>query len=341
MAALLRVAGIAALLSVAAAEEHSSLRAAPSQRRKHHRHHKQHPAAPGVAQQHQQLEQPQLLAAGSESERFASIQTDLMEAWKERTHLEQLQQTIDSQKALLGQQKRLIAQRSEAVSEEERTQYSTVAHMVRDSKAMVSKIRQAAIKKIKDAMSNVMSIDEAASSDMEENKRRIEAAKAEIARANAADAKDQQIKQRSQKVLAAAVQEAKYFQSMLSKKKVEEGTNKTQVSTQKIQQQNEVSKEKAQKAELKDEEVSKEDPPGAEKDVSDQMDEGKAQKDGRTLPFLSSMAARWSSWHSVQGQKEEATQEKVQKEDAPDDAAHIKKEKESLLAVYQQAMHEE
>lgn len=316
MAPLLRVAGIAALVSVAAAEEHSSLRAAHGHRRKHH--HRLHPA-----EQHQQQEQLQ-----SESEQFAHIQKDLIEAWKERTHLEQLQHTIDTQKALLGQQKKLVSQNSEAVSDEERSQFQMVVHMVRSSKSMMTKIRQAAIKKVKDAMSSVMNIDEAAGKDIEENKRRIEAAKAEIDRANAATAKDQQIKQRSQKVLAAAVQEATYFQSMLSAKNrkassvtesaqkeevSQETSNKEQVVTEKTQQ-NEVSKEKV--------EASKEDVAGAEKEDSTEADKEELEEVDED-----------------KAQKEEASQEKARKEEASYDDVHIKKE--SLIAVYQQVMHDE
>jgi len=310
---------------VAAAEESSHLRAAPGHRRKHH--HRAQPAAAGV-EQHQQQEQPQ-----SESEQFAYIQKDLIEAWKERTHLEQLQHTIDTQKALLGQQKRLVSQSSEAVSDEERSQFQTVIHMVKSSKYMMTKIRRAAIKKVKDAMSSVMSIDENAGKDMEENRRRIEAANAEIARATAANAKDQQIKQRSQKVLAAAVQEAKYFQTMLSsakkskassvtesaqKEEVSQATNnEEQVATEKTQQ-NEVSKEKVV--------ASKEDAAGAEKDSKEDATEAEKEDEVEELD-------------EDKPQKEEASQEKAQKEELSEDDAHIKKE--SLIAVYQQVMHDE
>jgi hypothetical protein len=371
MAKLLRVAGIAALLSVAAAEEHSSLRVAHGHRRKHHRRH--HPAAAGV-EQHQQQEQPH-----SQSEQFASIQKDLILAWKERAHLEQLQHTIDTEKALLGQQKKLVSQNSESVTDEERGQFKMMVSMLKGSKSMMTKVRLAAIKKVKDAMSSVMSIDEAAGSDMEENKRRIEAAKAEIARATAANAKDQQIKQRTQKVLAAAVQEAKYFQTMLLKKKaavveerrdqvanrevhavlsVEPVAPEEALSVDSVQAVSET--ESAQKEEVTQEKSNKEQVVTERSSMAWQQNEEKSNKqqfvtektqqneessdkkaeaskeDSKDDHATEAKKDEWEQLDEERAKKQENSPDKVQQEEAPDEYAHIKKE--SILAAYQQAM---
>lgn len=282
MPAFLRVSGVAAvLLSVAVADKMASGEA--GHRRKHH-----HPALARVENKKQT----------SESDRFASIQQDLVEAWKERMHLEQLQHTIDSQKSLIGEQEKLVSSGSDAVSDDERDQLSMVSKMVKSSKSMMMKVRMASIKKIKSAMSAIMSIDDEAGKDIEKNKKRVEAAKAEIASATAASAKDEKIKQRSQKVLAAAVQEAKYFKNFVISGK---GANETANSVTKTAQkdevawlQEEVKEEKAQQGEASKKKAHKKEHKEADADADD--DWGKVDED--------------------KSQEKESSQEKLQKEDS-------------------------
>lgn len=240
MAAFLRVSRVvAAVLSMAAVAEKmemdSSQMESDAAPRKHHHQHKENPTEMDVA-------------ALRESSRFASIQQGLIEAWKERTHLEQLQHTIASQKTLLDQQKKLMQQGSDAVSDAEKGQLQTVRHLVKDSQSMMSKVRMSAIKKVKDAMSEVMNIDEEAGKDMERNRKLMEEAKATIARAAAANVRDEKIRARSQKVLAAAVQEGKYFKNFAIAKNKDKEASETENSLVETAQKEDASEKKADEA---------------------------------------------------------------------------------------------
>jgi len=103
--------------------------------------------------------------------------------------------------------------------DEERRQFLEMLHMVKDSNAMISKARKSALKKTEQAMEEVMSIDKDADKEIEKAQKQVEEAKAKIARAKAASAKSMLTKQRAQKVLAAAVREAKLFKTILMPKK--------------------------------------------------------------------------------------------------------------------------
>eukprot|EP00930_Biecheleria_cincta_P013494 TRINITY_DN11997_c0_g1_i1.p1 TRINITY_DN11997_c0_g1~~TRINITY_DN11997_c0_g1_i1.p1 ORF type:complete len:289 (-),score=87.48 TRINITY_DN11997_c0_g1_i1:230-1096(-) len=149
-----------------------------------------------------------------------AIQKQLLEAWKEKAHLEHLQSNLQSQKALLDKQKQFLSDDS-GVNVEERNQVLQMYEIVKESRALTDKVRTSALEKTQDAMSEVMSIDTRADEQMAHNKQDITDLQLKIAQDVATNAEAERTKQRAKAVLAAALQEARYFEAVLRQAKTE------------------------------------------------------------------------------------------------------------------------
>lgn len=232
---------LAALVSVAEAAEPRQLRVAGSHGHHHKlQHHKTNhvgdAAQTELARHDQQQRHASEDVAGAKmsmEQKFGVVQKKLMDAWKSKDHLEKLKHSIKTQKALLSEQKAMVlAREQEEGGEEERKQFMQMLHMVKDSKVLMSKVRKTAIAKTKQAIEEAMDIDKDADKEIEAAQQKMEEGKAEVARANEASATAQLAKKRVQKILSAAMQEAKYFQASsvveTKTRKVEEASQTTE-----------------------------------------------------------------------------------------------------------------
>lgn len=211
MASYTGLMALVAVFSMAAAEKVDHLpdphaRVSAHSRRKHHMH-PSHMKARGGVSHHSN---PHI------DQQFGAIQRTLIGAWKEKTHLEHLESSSQAQKALLDKQKQLLFSDNTDVTPEERKQVLQMYHMFKESRALTDKVRASALKKTEAAMADVLSINTAADELIAHNNQDILDMKLKIAQDVAANAEANRTQQRAKKVLAAALQEAKYFQTALS-----------------------------------------------------------------------------------------------------------------------------
>lgn len=152
---------------------------------------------------------------------FGAIQKKLIGAWKEKAHLQHLESNLQSQKAMLNEQKQLLFSDNSDDNDEEHKQVLQIYQMVKESRALTDKVRTSALNKTRDAMAEVMSIETAADELMAHNEQDILDLKLKVAQDVAANAEANRTKQRAKKVLDAVLQEAKYFQTALSQAKTD------------------------------------------------------------------------------------------------------------------------
>lgn len=214
---------LAALAAITTSEGATSqaeryLRKPAQSRHNHHAHFYQHHGANTL---HDARAPHHAKAHMSPAETFGGIQKTLVGAWKEKAHLESIQRTLTSQKELFDVQKKVLLANNDVVDEEERKQFLQMYQMVKESRTLADKVRNSAVKKAQDAISAVMNIDTDTDQMILQNKKDIAELQLRIAEDIAANSEANRTKQRAKTVLAAAVQEAKYFQKVLDKAKME------------------------------------------------------------------------------------------------------------------------
>jgi len=169
--------------------------------KRHHRHHKTHKSAAPVvaAAAHEQKSQE------TGEAKFGHIQKELVEAWKHKSHMAKLRQTLDAEQKLLSSQQSLVESDVDDASDSAvQQQAAATKNMINDAKVLLHKSRQDALKQTRAALKEAYEIKKSSEHDIEASKLAIQKATKDKEEA------DKKIKNIAQ-VIHAATEEAKFF----------------------------------------------------------------------------------------------------------------------------------
>jgi len=199
MNASLRVLALLACLQSAA---EGTLRKAPpagSHHRKAHRRHHTGDKSSSVSVA------PALAESKSSTDQFSSIHSELMSAWKQKSHMQKLRQTLEAEEKLLTSQQSLAEVKMDGESSAaEGQQVSATAEMIKDAKLLLRNSRRNALSKTQKALREAYKV-------KKEAEQQMEVSSTEIVRATKAREEAIQRKQNIDQIIQAATEEAKYF----------------------------------------------------------------------------------------------------------------------------------
>jgi len=199
MNASLRALALLACLQSAA---EGTLRKAPpagSHHRKAHRRHHTGDKSSSVSVA------PALAESKASTDQFSSIHSELMSAWKQKSHMQKLRQTLEAEEKLLSSQQSLAEVKMDGESSAaEGQQVSATAEMIKDAKILLRNSRRNALSKTQKALREAYKVKKEAEQEME-------VSSTEIIRATKAREEAIQRKQNIDQVIQAATEEAKYF----------------------------------------------------------------------------------------------------------------------------------
>jgi len=181
-----------------------ALRSSPKKKAVHGKHHKAHhrhqkAAAPVAAAAEEQKSQ------ATDKAQFGHIQKELVEAWKHKTHMAKLRQTLEAEQKLLSSQQSLVESDVDDASDSAvQQQAAATKNMINDAKVLLYKSRQDALKQTRAALKEAYQIKKTTEHDIETSNLAIQKA------TKAKEEADKKIKSIAT-VIHAATEEAKFF----------------------------------------------------------------------------------------------------------------------------------
>lgn len=169
----------------------------------HHRHQKAHKSLSATAPVAAAAQEQKSQATGKAQ--FGQIQKELVEAWKHKTHMAKLRQTLEAEQKLLSSQQSLVESDVDDASDSAvQQQAAATKNMIKDAKVLLHKSRQDALKQTQAALKEAYQIKKTTEHDIETSNLAIQKA------TKAKDEADKKIKSIAT-VIHAATEEAKFF----------------------------------------------------------------------------------------------------------------------------------